>query len=69
MKPEPHEIVIGVKGVMRATSLSRTSIWRLARSPSSGFPRPIQLGPNRIGWLTSEIEEWLATRPRTVPSE
>ncbi len=26
------------------------------------FPAPIQLGPQAVGWIESEINEWLATR-------
>ena len=26
------------------------------------FPRRIQIGPNRVAWLLSEIEEWVAVR-------
>lgn len=27
------------------------------------FPQPRQLSGRRVGWLVSEIEEWLASRP------
>ena len=26
------------------------------------FPRRVQLGPNRVGWLESEVLEWLEER-------
>lgn len=26
------------------------------------FPRRIQVGPNRVAWLLSEIEQWVAAR-------
>lgn len=26
------------------------------------FPRRVQVGPNRVAWLLSEVEEWLAVR-------
>lgn len=26
------------------------------------FPRRLQIGANRVGWLLSEVEEWLAVR-------
>ncbi len=26
------------------------------------FPKRIQLGPNRVGWLASEVEAWLNER-------
>jgi prophage regulatory protein len=26
------------------------------------FPKRIQLGPNRVGWLATEIDAWVAAR-------
>jgi prophage regulatory protein len=26
------------------------------------FPRRVQVGPNRVGWLLTEIEQWIAVR-------
>ena len=26
------------------------------------FPRRVQVGPNRVSWLESEVEAWVATR-------
>jgi len=26
------------------------------------FPKRVQLGVNRVGWVQSEVEEWLAQR-------
>ena len=26
------------------------------------FPRRVQLGPNRVGWIESEVMDWLDTR-------
>jgi prophage regulatory protein len=44
------------------TGLSRATIYaKLARND---FPRPVKLGPRAIGFLESEIEEWLAERVR-----
>ena len=28
------------------------------------FPKPIQLGQRRVGWLLSELIEWRESRPR-----
>jgi len=41
---------------------SRTTIWRKLKS--GDFPDPIDLGGDQIGWLQSDIEEWIASRPR-----
>ena len=55
------------KQVMAVVPYSQTHLWRLERAGQ--FPRRIKLGPNRVGWLESEINEWiesrLAERPET----
>ncbi len=28
-----------------------------------GFPHPIKLSPQRIGWRQSDLSHWIATRP------
>lgn len=42
------------------TGLSRTTRWRLERKKK--FPARRKLSANAIGWLESEINEWIATR-------
>lgn len=35
----------------------------VARLEKAGqFPKRIQLGPNRVGWLESEVLDWLTER-------
>lgn len=37
----------------------------IARLEKAGtFPKRIQLGPNRVGWLEAEVHEWLNERLR-----
>ena len=36
---------------------SRVHIYRLVKAGK--FPAPIKVGQNRIGWIESEIDEWL----------
>lgn len=43
------------------TGLSRATIWR--REKSGDFPQRRLITANRIGWLESEIVEWLESRP------
>jgi prophage regulatory protein len=45
----------------RKTGLSLSTIWRLERDKQ--FPRRRALGPNSVGWLESEISNWLSSRP------
>ena len=43
----------------------------IARLEKAGqFPKRVQLGPNRVGWVEAEVLEWLQQRMdrRTVPS-
>jgi prophage regulatory protein len=46
------------------TSLDRVTIWRKVRSDD--FPKPLKLSANRIGWLESEVEAWIASRHRSA---
>jgi hypothetical protein len=40
----------------------------LARSIAQlGFPKPVELGVNRIAWDLDEVRAWLASRPRRTP--
>lgn len=41
--------------------LSKNSAFRLEKL--NMFPKRRQLGPAAVGWITSEIDEWLASRP------
>lgn len=43
--------------VEAATGLATSTIY--ARMKSGTFPKPIQLGPNAVGWRKSAIEAWL----------
>ena len=45
------------KAVQQAVGLSRTTIWRMERA--SKFPARRKLSGNSVGWLKSEIENWI----------
>lgn len=44
--------------------LSRSAIYRLMRD--GAFPEPLRIGPRAVRWPQSEIERWIATRPRAT---
>ena len=46
--------------VRERTGLSRSSIY--LRISQGRFPRPVSLGERAVGWLESEITEWLNRR-------
>ncbi len=49
------------KQVEARTGLSRSTIY--ARMAEGSFPRPIELGGGRaVGWIESEINEWVRSR-------
>lgn len=49
--------------VRAVTGLSDTTIWRLERA--NKFPQRRKLSSNATGWLLSEVQEWLRSRPST----
>ena len=49
--------------VISATGLSDTTLWREYRA--GRFPKPIPLTKNRVGWLESEVREWMADRSQS----
>lgn len=48
---------IRLKEVVRRVGISKSNIYRLI--PDGKFPRPIQLGPNSVAWLESEVSAWV----------
>jgi prophage regulatory protein len=56
--------ILRVKEVEEVTGLSRTTIWRLEKASDSDFPSRRKLGPGATGYLKSEIQEWLESRPK-----
>ena len=46
--------------IIHKTGLSLSTIWRLERDGT--FPRRRSLGPQAIGWLESEVNDWLQSR-------
>jgi len=60
----PVESLISVQDVLARTSLSRSTLYRMIGRGI--FPYPRKIGVSRVGWLESEIIEWMRSRPTTV---
>jgi len=45
------------KQVEARTGLSRSTIY--ARVADGTFPKPINIGPRAVGWVETEITDWL----------
>lgn len=48
------------KQVQSRTGLARSTIYHYIKSGT--FPRPIPLGPRAVGWLESDVSNWIAER-------
>ena len=52
--------ILSSKELMNRVPYSTVQIWRLEKAGT--FPRKVQLGPNRVGWVEAEVEAWLRKR-------
>lgn len=46
--------------VLARTGLSRSTIY--VRLDEGRFPRPVSLGGRAVGWIESEVDEWIRER-------
>ena len=53
--------ILRLNQVIEMTGLSRSSIYRHG-------PARRQVGPNAVGWLESDVLEWMQSRPRIEPA-
>ena len=56
-----HQI-IRLKDVIALTRLSRSTIY--LRMVQGKFPKKIKLGSRAVGWISSEVNEWIEERIR-----
>ncbi len=56
------ENILRLEAVKVRVGLSRSTIY--ARVKLGEFPAPIGLGARAVGWLESEIDEWLSEQIR-----
>ncbi len=54
------ERILRLAEVKSRTGLSRSTIYLAIKNDL--FPKPINLGVRSVGWLDSEINDWIATR-------
>jgi prophage regulatory protein len=54
--------IIRLKDVIALTGLSRSPIY--LRMVQGKFPKKINLGSRAVGWLSSEVNEWIEERIR-----
>ncbi|MGA9409836.1 MAG: AlpA family phage regulatory protein [Roseobacter sp.] len=57
------DIVMRILSKRQLKELVLYSPQHVARLEKAGeFPKRIQLGPNRVGWVEAEVLEWLQAR-------
>lgn len=49
-----------IKDVIDKVSLSQSTIYKMISQGE--FPKPFPLGPARVAWIESEIDEWLTEK-------
>ena len=54
------ETIIRLPAVKARIGLSRSTIYQLVAQRT--FPSQIALGARSVGWLESEVDQWLAAR-------
>lgn len=76
----PHEKSKGSEANQDNASSALFRLCALAKYVSAGkstimgwvrdgkFPAPLQLSPGVVAWLRSDVDAWLAERPRVTPS-
>lgn len=52
--------ILRLPKVEEKTGYKHTTIYEMVKAGS--FPTPISLGPRAVGWVESEIDEWIDGR-------
>ena len=52
------------KQVETRTGLSRSTIYQYIKDGT--FPKPVPLGPRAVGWLESDVTDWIAARVKSA---
>lgn len=49
--------ILRLKDVIEKTGLARSTIYKYVDAGT--FPKPISLGGRSVGWIDSEVDEWI----------
>jgi len=56
-----------IKDVVEKVSLGQSTVYKMVAAGE--FPRPFQIAPNRVAWVESEVDAWLAERAASRTTE
>ena len=59
--------LLKIKEVGELTGLSKMQIYRM--EARGEFPPRREVSPGRVAWLSSEVEEWVESRPVLVSAQ
>lgn len=59
--------ILRLKDVKKVTGLGRTSIYKFIAEGT--FPKSVSLSDRAVGWISTEIDEWVLARIRERDSE
>lgn len=60
-------VILRLREVRESTGLSRSTIYSYIQQ--NRFPHQIQVGKRIVGWLKSEIDEWISVRIQASKTE
>ena len=52
--------ILRLPDVLARTGLSRSTIY--VRVANGTFPKPVPLGARAVGWIESDVDEWIRER-------
>ena len=55
--------------VIAITGLARSTIYAKLADDSGNFPRPIRLGARSVGFLATEVDDWIAEQTKISREE
>ena len=61
-KLAPETRILRLPEVLYRVGIGRSTRYKLIAAGE--FPAPVKLAGNAVGWLCSEVEEWITCRPR-----
>jgi len=56
------QVVLKRSEMLKLVGLGYTTCWRLEKAGQ--FPARVRLSVGRVGWLLSEVQDWIANRNR-----
>jgi prophage regulatory protein len=63
-KPPIPDPVMQARAVSATISYSVSQLYRMVKAGT--FPKPLRLGPGRVGWRQSVVDTWINSRQQNI---